>query len=192
MSVYPKREPRTASRQRRNRQQPTAGLSRHRKPVYPESLLSEVHMPIGRALRVAALVAIGSATLIAQTDKPRTPKKGDTVVIEGCLRGSAVESAELMAVDAEDQTRRVDEVPSLTYRLTGDKKMLKALKEKHDRKVVTVKGTLQSDLAHGGLGTSVGRTRITFGLDPNNSRNDRPVPVLEAISYEGSSVSCAR
>jgi hypothetical protein len=150
-------------------------------------------MPTGRAVLVAALVAIGSTPLIAQSDKPRPPKKGDTVVVEGCLRGSAVESAELMTVDAEDRTRRVDDVATLTYRLSGDKKVLKALKEKHDRRIVKVKGILQSELSHGGIGTSVGRTRITIGLDPNNSRNnDRPVPVVEAISYEGSSVSCGR
>jgi hypothetical protein len=149
-------------------------------------------MPIGRTPQVVALLALCSIPIAAQSEKPRPPKKGDTVMVEGCLRGSAVEAAELMTVDAEEQIRRVDEVPPLTYRLSGDKKVLKSLKDKHDRTIVKVKGILQSELSHGGPGTTVGRTRITIGLDPNNRNADRPVPVLDAISFEGSAVKCGK
>ncbi len=77
-----------------------------------------------------------------------------------------------------------------TYRLQGDKALLKELKDKHDRKVVEVKGILRSSLTGSGIGTTVGRTRITIGGDPNRRSAEQPLPVLEAIAFEGMPVSC--
>jgi hypothetical protein len=142
------------------------------------------------------LVAISSLSIGAhqtETEKPRTPKKGDTIQIKGCLRGSAVEAANLMTVDAEGETREHDDIPVLTYRLQGDKKLLKELKEKHDRRIVTVKGILRSELTHKAMGTTIGRTRIMIGSDPRAAHaNDAPMPVLEATSFEGLPVTCGR
>jgi len=145
-------------------------------------------------LSTAVIVLTAAGVLHAQDRK--LPKKGDTVVIRGCLRGSAVESAQTMTVDAEGETKAEDLVPSLTYRLQGKKELLKALKDQHDRKVVEVKGILRSELGGSGIGTTVGRTRITIGVDARTgsggARNDQAVPVLEAQSFEGTSISCAR
>ena len=92
----------------------------------------------------------------------------------------------VIRVDAEGKREDVDEVPSYTYRLQGDKSVLKDLKDKHDRKIVEVKGILRSSLTGSGLGTTVGRTRITIGSDPNGPRGaEQPLPVLEAIAFEG-------
>ena len=130
----------------------------------------------------------------AQDRKP--PKTGDTLVIRGCLRGSAVESAATMTVSPEGETRAEESIPSLTYRLQGRKDLLKQLKDTHDRKVVQVTGVLRSELSGSGIGRTVGRTRITIGVDARNgsgpNANDRAVPVLEAQSFEGTSISCAR
>ena len=149
-----------------------------------------------RILITIALVAICSLSISAHqadTEKPRTPKKGDTILIKGCLRGSAVEAANLMTVDAEGETREQDEIPVLTYRLQGDKKLLKDLKEKHDRRIVTVKGILRSELMHKAMGTTIGRTRIMIGSDPRDPhRTDAPMPVLEATSFEGVAVTCGK
>ena len=143
-------------------------------------------------LSLIMLVAVGA--LAAQDRK--LPKKGDTLVIRGCLRGSSVESAETRTVDAEGETKTDDVVPSLTYRLQGKKDLLKELKDKHDRKVVEVKGILRSELAGSGLGTTVGNTRITIGVDARpgsgGPRNDQAIPVLEAQSFEGTTITCAR
>jgi hypothetical protein len=143
-------------------------------------------------LSLIMLVAVG--VLGAQDRK--LPKKGDTLVIRGCLRGSSVESAETRTVDAEGETKTEDLVPSLTYRLQGKKDLLKELKDKHDRKVVEVKGILRSELAGSGLGTTVGNTRITIGVDARTGsggpRNDQAIPVLEAQSFEGTTITCAR
>ena len=145
-------------------------------------------------LCVSLVVLVGVGGLAAQERKP--PKKGDTVVIRGCLRGSAVESAETRTVDAEGETKTDDLVPSLTYRLQGKKDLLKELKDKHDRKVVEVKGILRSELAGSGLGTTVGRTRIAIGVDARTgsggARNDQAIPVLEAQSFEGTTITCGR
>lgn len=140
-----------------------------------------------------AVIALTVGVLHAQ-DR-RLPKKGDTVVIRGCLRGSAIESAQTLSVGAEGETTPEDSVPALTYRLQGKKDLLKELKDKHDRRVVEVKGILRSELGGSGIGTTVGRTRITIGVDArtgSGARNDQAVPVLEAQSFEGTTISCAR
>jgi len=143
---------------------------------------------------VIALAA--TAAIASQTDKPKPPKKGDTILIKGCLRGSAVEAAEMMTVDAEGEPRSGDQVPVLTYRLEGKKVLLKSLREKHDRMVVLVKGVLRSELSASGIGRDVGRTRISIGVDPRSSRSphgtDQAIPVVEATSFEGTTVSCGR
>jgi hypothetical protein len=130
--------------------------------------------------------------------KGQIPRKGDTIVVKGCLRGASVESAETMAVGetGEAVEGSADQVPSLTYRLQGDKGLLRELKDKHDRQVVEVKGILRSELSRGAPGTDVGRTRITVGVDPRMGRvppgTDQALPVLEAKSFEASTVSCGK
>ena len=94
------------------------------------------------------LILLLGVSLSAQTAAPKPPKKGDTIIVRGCLHGSAVEDADLMVEDTEGDVKENDQVPDLTYRLQGDKSVLKELKDKHDRKVVQVKGILQiRDLA---------------------------------------------
>jgi hypothetical protein len=143
-----------------------------------------------------AVSLLGTGAVAGQGEKPRPHKKGDTLLIRGCLHGSAVESAQVMTLDAEGDTRVDAQLPALTFRLQGKKDLLKELKDKHDRTVVEVKGILRSELSGSGIGKDVGRTRITIGVDPKTGRSpqgtDQAVPVLEAISYEGSTVTCGR
>ena len=136
------------------------------------------------------------ALAVQAQDKPKPLKKGDSLIIKGCLRGSAVEGAETMRRDAEGEARRDEDVPVLTYRLEGKKDLLKELKEQYDKKTVEVRGILRSDLSGAGVGTTVGNTRIGIGLDPRTSRSpyatDQAIPVLEVTAFDGSSISCAR
>jgi len=145
------------------------------------------------ACSIAALV-LCALPLSAQDAKQKPPKKGDTVIVRGCLRGSAVEQADLMIEDAEGDAKPNDSVPALTYRLQGDKSVVKELKDKHDRKVVQVKGILRSELSGSGIGTTVGRTRITIGSDPRNPTRgaEQQLPVLDAKSFEATTVSCGK
>ncbi len=96
---------------------------------------------------IVALLLLAVPLSAQQTTPQKPPKKGDTVSVRGCLRGNAVEQAELLIEDAEGDHRRNDVVPLLTYRLQGDKKVLKELKDKHDRMVVQVKGILRSEVS---------------------------------------------
>ena len=59
---------------------------------------------------------------------------------------------------------------------------------------VQVKGILRSELSRSGIGTDVGRTRITIGVDPRNPTRgaEQPLPVLEAKSFEATTVSCGK
>jgi hypothetical protein len=135
-----------------------------------------------------------AAPLSAQTAPQKPPKKGDTVIVRGCLRGNAVEQADLLIEDAEGEVKQNDQVPAMTYRLQGDKNVLKELKDKHDRMEVQVKGILRSELSRSAIGTDVGRTRITIGVDPRNPTRgaEQPLPVLEAKSFEATTVSCGK
>lgn len=146
------------------------------------------------ALRSTFILLLCGVPLSAQTGAQKPPKKGDTVIVKGCLRGSAVEQADLMVEDEEGDARQNDQVPTLTYRLQGDKSILKELKDKHDRMVVQVKGILRSELSRSAMGTDVGRTRITIGVDPRNRPQgaDQALPVLEAKSFKATSVSCGK
>jgi hypothetical protein len=149
-------------------------------------------MRIGPA--IVALLVLVVPMSAQQTTPQKPPNKGDTVLVRGCLRGNAVEQAELLIEDAEGEVRRNEQVPALTFRLQGDKKVLKELKDKHDRMVVQVKGILRSEVSGSGLGTTVGRTRITMGSDPRNPTRgaEEQLPVLDARSFEATTVSCEK
>jgi hypothetical protein len=137
---------------------------------------------------------LACAMPLAAQEKTKPPRKGDAVTIRGCLRGSAVEQADLMVEDSEGQFSENDSVPTLTYRLQGDKAVLKELKDDHDRMIVQVKGILRSEISRSGVGTDVGRTRISIGVDPRNPTRgaEQPLPVLEAISFEATKTSCGK
>ena len=143
---------------------------------------------------IAALLLVAVPPLAQQTAPQKPPKKGDTVLVRGCLRGNAVELAELLIENGEGDSSRHDQIPLLTYRLQGDKKVLKDLKDNHDRMVVQVKGILRSELSGTGIGTTVGRTRITMGSDPRHPTRgaEDQLPVLDAKSFEATTVGCGK
>jgi hypothetical protein len=146
------------------------------------------------ALAIALLLPV--AGVIAQDKAPSiTPpaKKGDAIAIYGCLRGSALEATDLGG--SEDVSPVTH---GMTFRLTGDKALLKEMKEKHDKKVVEVRGVLKSDLLPASWAErTVGKTRISIGTPSTGSatadqETKRSVPVVEVKSYEGRDISCGR
>ncbi len=147
-------------------------------------------------LVVIVLVAAMSSLAVAQEEKtPAKPaEKGDTITVKGCLDGGALVATESGALDSTGLL-----AAGLTFRLTGDKAVLKELREKHDHKVVSVRGVLKSDLPRQeGQSRSVGRMRITIGgANPNpnspHAESRRSLPVLEAKSFEAvADISCGR
>jgi hypothetical protein len=86
----------------------------------------------------------------------------------------------------------------MTFRLTGDKALLKQLRDEHDGKVVEVEGVLKSELPKESVATrKVGRMRITIGTPSANPASQeaetrRSLPVLEVTAFDGSTTSCGR
>lgn len=123
----------------------------------------------------------------------RPTRKGDALTVTGCLHGAALEATEVSAPDASALV-----AAGLTFRLTGDRKLLRELRQEHDRKVVEVRGVLKSELPHAaGQGHNVGGMRITIGAASPGGRLEseprRVLPVLEVKSFHGSrQTSCAR
>ena len=153
--------------------------------------------PLFSAALCLALSSLLSSGLAAQ-DKPKDPtaipKKGDPVVLKGCLRGAALEATD---VGADDSSAPL--LSGLTFRLTGKKDLLKEMKQKHDGRLVEVRGTLKSDLQpQTGYGTNVGGMRITIGgptAGPAGAREAetrKSLPVVDVSAFEGSATGCGR
>ncbi len=153
-------------------------------------------MTMNTQLFVCALVAgMGFASPTPQEKGGSTiPRKGDTVTVRGCLRGGAMEATEVTSGETP-----VPMADNLTFRLDGDKNLLKDLKKKHDAHLVSATGVLKSDLSQRGPDTmaKVGNVRIGIGAPSTNpasaaADNRRFIPVLEVKSFAGSSTSCGR
>jgi hypothetical protein len=150
-----------------------------------------------RTLFSAALCLALSSPLAAQDksrDQSAMPKKGDSVVLKGCLRGAALEATD---VGAEDSSTPL--LSGLTFRLTGKKDLLKDMKQKHDGRIVEVRGRLKSDLQQQtGYGTNLGGMRITIGgpaggaSGAREAETRRSLPVVDVTAFEGSETGCGR
>jgi hypothetical protein len=147
------------------------------------------------AVIAIALAMLAASAATAQKGSPcsRAPKKGDAVVVKGCLSGQALEATELGSKDATGALSS-----GVTFRLTGDKALLRQLRDEHDGKIVDVEGVLKSDLPRESVASrKVGRMRITIGTpaqSPNSQEaaTRRSLPVLEVTSYNGSTTTCGR
>lgn len=120
----------------------------------------------------------------------KRPKRGDVVVGRGCLRGSVLESASLAAPDGSDLQTEL-----ITYRLTGDRKTIEAIRKDHDRHADVVTGELRTDLPTSTAtpGKKIGNTRIVVGAGPSRPMmpdGPPPMPVLKVTSFEHTGVPC--
>lgn len=147
---------------------------------------------------IAAAVCFALASAAAGQDKEKKdasglPKKGDTIAVKGCFRGGAVEATDV-GTDGEGLTPLL----GTTFRLTGKKDVIKEMKEKHENRLVEVRGTLKSDLQpQAGYGTNLGKMRVTIGgptggANARDAANQRALPVLEVSSFESAGTPCSR
>ena len=142
---------------------------------------------------VALFVAVALAGAVPQERSPnRVPQKGDSILVKGCLRGRALESTETALADSDAPT-----MTSFVYRLSGDKALLKKLRDEHEGSVVQVTGILKSTLPPGdGIGGRTIGKRVRIGIgSPHigsgvDAEANRSLPVLEIKNYEGISVKC--
>jgi hypothetical protein len=142
---------------------------------------------------VIALLLLTLVPLIAQDpekEEAKAPKRGDIVVARGCLRGSALEGADLGRRESPD--RFVDLV---TYRLTGDKKTMEAIRKEHDGHADVITGELKTDppTTAGTRGKKIGNSRIIIGIGGSRGMGPErppPMPVLRVTSFEHTGVNC--
>jgi hypothetical protein len=138
-------------------------------------------------MRIAPLlVLLLAAPGLSAADDPR-PRKGDTVVARGCLGGGVLETLDLKTTDGKAR-----EVAALTFRLTGDKKLLKTLKEEHTDHSDSITGVLKTDLPDEkkAIGTRIGNTSIGIGIANPNASTQRALPVLEVKAFEHTDIKC--
>jgi hypothetical protein len=132
------------------------------------------------------LLAVLSAVATPAQDKRELPKRGDTVVVTGCVARGRIESNDMKVQESERKFERLT-----TYRLTGDKKVLASLKEDHENHVEILTAVLRSELPIEGQGRTIGNTRIGLGLPGRNDPAAPPsYPVLEVKSAEHTEKSC--
>jgi hypothetical protein len=140
------------------------------------------------------LVALPSVAAAQEgKDPPKGIKKGDKISVTGCLSGTALEATDVSRTDGSAPL-----AGGITFRLTGDKSLLKELREKHDGKIVDVEGVLKSELTQNTAATrKVGKIGITIGTPAAvpgrpDTETQRSLPVLELKSFDGGTTSCGR
>jgi hypothetical protein len=137
----------------------------------------------------AALVIVAPLALAEDGGAGETPRKGDRLSVRGCVNGPLLE-----AIEPSDGQTTPDLPPGLTFRLTGDKKLLKKIRSEENGRKVEIDGVLKSDLSHDlPLGTKVGKTRIVVGVgtqDQMQRQTPPHRPVIEVKSYEPLAVTC--
>lgn len=147
-----------------------------------------------KTLVALAALIIAAPIAVARQDPPgdeKLPKKGDTVVVTGCLEGAVLESKETVSVDESGATQAF-----LSYRLTGKKELLKQLRDGHNGRVVEVTGVLKSTIQPPGQlrGKQVGKnTRIVVGIGSGQQplTPEMPMlPVLDVRSWTGLASFC--
>jgi hypothetical protein len=133
---------------------------------------------------ICAAIAVCVAAIAQSGQEPsvKTPHKGDDYVMTACIQGSTAEQVGT----------------GLTFRLTGDKKLLKELAKQHVGHVEDLVGVLKSDLIQpAGRSKTVGKGGkttifITAGESRSATQVYEPLPVMAVTSYEHTSVVCSR
>jgi hypothetical protein len=136
---------------------------------------------------VIALLLVLSGALQEKMPEDRPIRKGDTVILRGCLTGGVVEAGELSSPDGN-----VKHLLPHDYRLTGKKDLLKALKEEHMHHVDAITGVLKTDLPveRKGMGGRIGNTSVGIGVGNPQASTQRALPVVEVKSFEHVDIRC--
>lgn len=122
--------------------------------------------------------------------KNERPKRGDIVLARGCVRGGVLESAALASPSGHDRAAEL-----ISYRLTGEKKLLEEIRKEHDQHADILTGELRTDLPTSTetRGKKIGNTRIVIGAGPSRPmmpQGPPPMPVLKVTSFEHTGVPC--
>jgi hypothetical protein len=128
---------------------------------------------------MSVALSVGPRVHSGVEPKMTEPRKGDALVVTGCIIGPTIE---------ETSTGR-------TFRLTGDRKIVKELAKAHAGHIDEVSGTLKSTLLESTMRTKqVGKTRITFGAVESRSAPERgeSLPVLAVKAFRHLAGVCTK
>ena len=138
-------------------------------------------------LAVALILALGGAQENAQ-EAYVEPKRGDTIVARGCIASGKIESSETQVPDRKGRYSVL-----VVYRLTGEKKALKQIKEDHEGHVDVLTGVLKSDLPNQNApsGKRMGNTRVVIGVAPRTDPHAPEfLPALQVKKIDHTGINC--
>jgi hypothetical protein len=144
---------------------------------------------------IAAFIAVAAAStvsLLGQKPEGGIPgsKKGDKVLIRGCVSWPLFIETQRAKVDITGEA-----ATGLTYRLTGDKNLVKPLQKEHDHTVVDIAGIVKSPGTNTGVvhTKDLGRTKVYAGIIDAAPRapeeHDEPA-VIRVTGFEPSGSKC--
>jgi len=121
------------------------------------------------------------------TGEIKPPKRGDLVVVKGCVANATIDSNEVTG--SEKESRYFEFV---TFRLTGDKKVLDEVRKEHAGHSDVLHGELRSDLPKPGqAGKLVGNSRVSIGVGRGmQPEPSPPLPVLKVTSIDHTGITC--
>lgn len=141
----------------------------------------------------ALVIALTAGIALAGAQEKPTdivPRRGDAVIVRGCISGGTIVSSE---TEVRDSTGKYSHY--VTYRISGNKKIINPLKKEHEGHLDVLIGILKSDLPESNAprGKRLGNTRITIGVGVQprtDPRSYEAMPVLEVKEIEHTGASC--
>ncbi|HVL68064.1 MAG TPA: hypothetical protein VM364_12445 [Vicinamibacterales bacterium] len=139
---------------------------------------------------VLVMLVLGAALQHPPKEEPKQPKRGDSVTVRGCLTGSVIESSDSTVRDPGGELHHY-----VTYRLTGDRKLLEQIRKEHQGHLDVVKGILKSEPPTTTVHSRrIGRTSVYVGVGATSTQRNDPapaMPVLEVKELEHTEIRCA-
>jgi hypothetical protein len=142
---------------------------------------------------VHVIIALTAGLLAFGAQEKRTdvlPKRGDAVAVKGCIIGGTIEST-----DTEVRDSSGTYASFVTYRISGNKKVVNPIKKDHNGHADVLIGILKSDLpeTNSPKSTRIGNTRITIGAGDQSRTNPMAppsMPVLDVKEIEHTGTNC--
>ena len=137
----------------------------------------------------ASILVIAAGISVYAAQKPEDgamppSKKGETLVIRGCVSGSLLK--DLRAQKTEPVTGAESAV---VYRLTGEKKLLQIIQKEHQDQVLDVTGVLASNTSVSSTTRSkqMGKARVYVGAghqETSDPAKPPTYPSLQVTAFE--------
>jgi hypothetical protein len=137
----------------------------------------------------ASIVAIAFAVTLSAGQKPEDggvppSKKGDTLVVRGCVSGSLLKDLRGQKTDPVSGGET-----AVVYRLVGDKKLLQIIQKEHQDQVLDVTGVLASNpnVSSTTRSKQMGKARVYVGAGSQETsmpEQSPSYPTLRVASFE--------